>query len=632
MYEFESDSIEKNDLNKYRQQLEMDVQSLIEEGLFSQAKQVVEAYENKISGDISIYSIKGVIAIMEGQLLQAEEILLKGLEIDDNNYDLNYNLGYLYELQGSFKNSIEYYRKARNLLNIDVDYNDFQEVVAKIKILSKFEQYNNKTINIDSKYIQQPSSEADIESNRNNFYNSLNKASKFTATIVVWAYNRIEKTRNCVESILKWTDDIDYELILIDHGSTDETLEYFKSVNYKDKLVVEINKNIGGFGGKTVSSIIENRDSKYLVVIPNDVYVTPNWLTNLLRCMESDSKIGWVMPASTNVSNLQEVNVKIDSLEELYEFSKLYNKSDSKKWEKRMRLVNVLTIFKREIIDMIGRYDSGFFHDFGEDDYSMRLRRNGYSLIFCGDTFVHHDHNFRELEDKNKEEYATSLEIGRQNFKDKYYGIDAWEDILNFERDMINSIVEKRNTFDSNNVLGIDVRCGTPILELENAFRKLGINNIDISAYTTNAKYFQDLQIICGENKVVCDRIEYIQDNLNKNYDCIILGEYINHYKNPLKLLKSCITLLNKGGIVGFKIDNSSNNFKNKTEIGITSNSFIKNLQKQNYKIVTSLKYISKVSKEEEQLIKNNLKKMNRYTENAYQESITKEYLVCIEK
>lgn len=620
------------DLNKYRQQLEIDVQNLIESGLFYEAKQVVEAYENKISGDISIYSIKGVIAIMEGQLLEAEEILLKGIELDDNNYDLNYNLGYLYELRGDFKYAIEYYRKARNLLNIDVDYNDFQEIVAKIKTLSNVDQSNNQTIKIDSTYIQQPKSEADIEINRNNVYNSLNKATKFTATIVVWAYNRIEKTKNCVESILKWTEDIDYELILIDHGSTDETLEYFKSVNYKDKLVISINKNIGGFGGKTVSSIIENRESKYLVVVPNDVYVTPNWLTNLLRCMESDAKIGWVMPASTNISNLQEINVKLNSLEELYEFAKSYNKLDPKKWEKRMRLVNVLTIFKREIIDMVGRYDSGFFHDFSEDDYSMRLRRNGYSLIFCGDTFVHHDHNFRELEDKNEEEYAISLEIGRQNFKDKYYGIDAWEDILNFERDLVNSIVEKRNIIDNKKVLGIDVRCGTPILELENAFRKLGINNIDSNAYTTNAKYFQDLQTICGENKVICDRTEYIQDNLNEKYDCIILGEHINHYKNPLKLLKSCVNLLNKGGILGFKIDNSSNNFNNKTEIGITSNSFIKNLQKQNYKIVTSLKYISKVSKEEEQLIKNNLKKMNRYTENAYQECITKEYLVCIEK
>ena len=37
-------------------------------------------------------------------------------------------------------------------------------------------------------------------------------------SIIVQAFNRLEKTRRCVESILSHTKNIDYELILLDNG------------------------------------------------------------------------------------------------------------------------------------------------------------------------------------------------------------------------------------------------------------------------------------------------------------------------------------------------------------------------------------------------------------------------------
>ena len=54
-------------------------------------------------------------------------------------------------------------------------------------------------------------------------------------SITVLAYNRLEKTKRCIDSLLKYTKNIDYELILIDNGSTDDTFEYFKSLKFDKK-------------------------------------------------------------------------------------------------------------------------------------------------------------------------------------------------------------------------------------------------------------------------------------------------------------------------------------------------------------------------------------------------------------
>ncbi|WP_044974686.1 glycosyltransferase [Ruminococcus sp. HUN007] len=54
-------------------------------------------------------------------------------------------------------------------------------------------------------------------------------------TILVQTYNGLNKTKKCVESILKTISGIDCDLWLIDNGSTDGTLEYFKNVEYEKK-------------------------------------------------------------------------------------------------------------------------------------------------------------------------------------------------------------------------------------------------------------------------------------------------------------------------------------------------------------------------------------------------------------
>jgi GT2 family glycosyltransferase len=388
---------------------------------------------------------------------------------------------------------------------------------------------------------------------RATYRNTPSNRNRPQVSILIFCYNNLHRhTKYCIDSILKYTTDIDYELILLDNGSCDGTLEYFKSVPYAQKKLIKITENKGANYGQHIAT--EHLMGRYIAMIANDVYVTKNWLSNMIICAESDERIGFIATASDNISNLQAVNLTFDSLEEMQLKAEKHNTSDPRKWEERLRLMPAIAFYKRECLDIVGSLDYAFQHDFSDDDISFRIRRAGYKLVYCGDVFVHHVGSSAAGSVERK--YAV-LHRGKEIFREKYFGIDAWEDVNNFEPLMLTLVnpQEKRN-ISKPEVLGIDVMCGTPILQLKNKLRLADIFNTNLSAFVQNPKYWLDLKTIC-EGTVAVDRIEYLREHfLPGSFDYILLGKPINSYQESDKRLRDMLCLLKEDGQLLIKVSN----------------------------------------------------------------------------
>jgi glycosyltransferase involved in cell wall biosynthesis len=70
-----------------------------------------EALRNKNS-DIELYSMKSVIQIMKNELDDAENTLKYSLKLDNKNFDILYNMGYICEVKGEIQLATEFYSKA----------------------------------------------------------------------------------------------------------------------------------------------------------------------------------------------------------------------------------------------------------------------------------------------------------------------------------------------------------------------------------------------------------------------------------------------------------------------------------------------------------------------------------------
>lgn len=130
------ENIEMDEFSKYKLQVKDNIKSLITQGLFMEASELIKDYEEIVKGDIEIFSMKSVIAAMTGNNAEALKILKSGLKIDDINEDLLYNLCFI-QGQSNKTEAVESFAKAR-LFNPEsiVKIGDLVEDVPKI-------DYNN---------------------------------------------------------------------------------------------------------------------------------------------------------------------------------------------------------------------------------------------------------------------------------------------------------------------------------------------------------------------------------------------------------------------------------------------------------------------------------------------------------
>lgn len=128
----------------YRRMLEKsiieNINKLINSQRFNEAKDLLSQYEMIATNKISIYSIKSVLAMINGEMDLAKKVLYDGLSIYPNNEELLLNNSYLNDLLGNKKNAIESYAKAK-LFN-------YESSVKIEDFISEYENYKNTNLRV----------------------------------------------------------------------------------------------------------------------------------------------------------------------------------------------------------------------------------------------------------------------------------------------------------------------------------------------------------------------------------------------------------------------------------------------------------------------------------------------------
>jgi hypothetical protein len=212
----------------------------------------------------------------------------------------------------------------------------------------------------------------------------------------------------------------------------------------------------------------------------------------------------------------------------------------------------LVPIIRSEIWHTIGVFDTAFYHQYGDDDFAVRIRRAGYKVIICRDTFIYHDHIRDEVDHHKKLESGIS---GSRIFKEKW-NLVPWDDMLYtvpFPSQLSNSL-----RFTDTKLLCIDPKLGVPIFTIANHIRYLEGSVNRTCAFTSEAKYYVDLATVADETAIgMTENIrQYYSDNF---FDIICICKPLNTYPNPLQLIKDVSLLLKSKGVLIFHIENAFN-------------------------------------------------------------------------
>ncbi|WP_227551706.1 glycosyltransferase family 2 protein [Metabacillus sediminilitoris] len=238
-------------------------------------------------------------------------------------------------------------------------------------------------------------------------------------SIIILTLNNLEKTKKCLVSIRKYTHQ-PYELIIVDNGSTDGTIQYLKK--FPDiKLIC--NKQNKGFAGGCNQGM-KLAKGEQLLLLNNDTIVSHHWLDNLLKALYISPRIGMVGPLtnSTNPPGVKKpANVNYSNEVQYHQLASRFNQHDPSKWKAMQVLYGFCLLLKREVFDKIGLMDERFTIGTAEDnDFCLRATRAGYTLLLAGDTLVHHDGhasfkrnqiNLRRIQSENIQKFVQKWGI-----------------------------------------------------------------------------------------------------------------------------------------------------------------------------------------------------------------------------
>ncbi|MGP8023023.1 MAG: glycosyltransferase family 2 protein [Methanobacterium sp.] len=266
---------------------------------------------------------------------------------------------------------------------------------------------------------------------------------KTDLSIIIVNYCTYNFTKQTIESVIQKNHSFNYEIIIVDNASSDNSLENLKktySNEINENLIKFIaNKENKGFAYAN-NLALKQTNSKYLLLLNSDTKIIDNCLEKCLKFMDTDKNIGVLgckvmLPDGTLDKacrrSYPDVNVsfyRMTGLSHIFPKSERFNKYNLTYLDENgIYNVDCLTgafmLIRNEVIDQIGLLDESFFM-YGEDiDYCYRVKENEWKVKYYGEAEIIHYKGASSKKQKSKllYEFYNSMQIFyNKHYQDKY--------------------------------------------------------------------------------------------------------------------------------------------------------------------------------------------------------------------
>ncbi|MEG0689105.1 MAG: glycosyltransferase family 2 protein, partial [Hungatella sp.] len=201
-------------------------------------------------------------------------------------------------------------------------------------------------------------------------------------SIIIPVYNQIAYTYACLVSILQYTTDVSYEVIIADDVSTDAT-EHLS--HYAEGLVICRNTTNQGFL-RNCNHAARAARGTYMMFLNNDTQVTEHWLSSLVKLIRSDSSIGMVGSKLVYPDGrLQEAGGIIWSDGSGWNYGRLDDpeKPEYNYVKEADYISGAAILLPVELWKQIGGFDTRFAPAYCEDsDLAFAVRKAGYRVVY----------------------------------------------------------------------------------------------------------------------------------------------------------------------------------------------------------------------------------------------------------
>ena len=212
-------------------------------------------------------------------------------------------------------------------------------------------------------------------------------------SVIICTCNGSERLKGALKSLkdMEVASDIQWELLVIDNNSSDDTCEVIKNFARASGLNVKYL-----FEGNQGLSYARNRglmkaNGEIIAFTDDDCIVDKSWITSILKEFASDKTL-LGLGGRVELYNVNDRPVTTRTFKDRMLFSspnQLFN-----------LLPGCNMAFAREVFDDVGEFDPNFgagtkIASAEDSDFFYRVHKKGFKMIYSPDVLVYHNHGRR---------------------------------------------------------------------------------------------------------------------------------------------------------------------------------------------------------------------------------------------
>ena len=217
----------------------------------------------------------------------------------------------------------------------------------------------------------------------------MNANKKIAVIIINW--KKYEFTLSCINSVLK-SSYKNFKIILIDNESQNS---FPDEINKSEKIQIIKNENNEGFSKANNQGIkysIKN-GFDYVLLLNNDTLIKNDLIDSLIQQSSTlNQKIIQPLILNYDGSKIWNAGGKINNIFGTFETLKKGKSFKNFKSDKNLTdwFTGCCVLIKVEIFNHVGYFDERFFAYYEDVDYSIRLKKMGYSIFLMTDSYLQH--------------------------------------------------------------------------------------------------------------------------------------------------------------------------------------------------------------------------------------------------
>jgi len=201
-------------------------------------------------------------------------------------------------------------------------------------------------------------------------------------TIQILNWNRADETVRAIKSAKAQTYS-NFEIVLIDNGSTDDSIKIIETF-FPEVTLVKLDKNYGCPGGRNRG--IDFCNGNYIFFCDNDGVLHRDAVKNAMFCISQEENIAIVTGLVKDFNSEDDIDTNYELPEPVYKETNLFQGG--------------ITLHKKLIYHQISMYPDDYMYG-GEETYlALRILDAGYSIVKSNEIILWH----------KKSEFARNIE------------------------------------------------------------------------------------------------------------------------------------------------------------------------------------------------------------------------------